>query len=285
MARSHALVTATTLLLSLTVIAPARAAVTLIYSSPPRSTCMQVPVMEVNGGSVRYYLIGDIVADSITVYDASTYERVCAFSPNFNGGCQVSGIRAWNLGDINDDNYVEGLWEWTFNDGRPPAVFISSFSAQMTWVSVWFEPTGAGYTVKYVGSTQGSLSLKLILEKTISSTEQELLVYSLDATDGVAEGSAPGGMQFNLEQNAPNPFRTGTSVHYRLGEPGRVSLRIIDVAGRLIRATPETIETAGDHVFQWDGTTDMGTPAGPGTYFYEVSVGGNRQSKRMVMLR
>jgi len=76
-----------------------------------------------------------------------------------------------------------------------------------------------------------------------------------------------------LGQNAPNPFDPQTQISYTIpgsasGAP--VSLRIYDVAGRLVRTLVDAIQPPGIHVLGWDGTDERGSRVSSGVYFYRL---------------
>jgi len=89
-----------------------------------------------------------------------------------------------------------------------------------------------------------------------------------------------------LDQNRPNPFNPETVIPYSLAKPGKVAIRIYDVAGRLVRTLVDGAQAAGLHVVRWNGRTDSGDPAASGVYFYQIRYpNGAAQSKKLMILR
>jgi FlgD Ig-like domain len=89
-----------------------------------------------------------------------------------------------------------------------------------------------------------------------------------------------------LGQNRPNPFNPETSIPYSLATPGRVVIRVYDIAGRLVRKLADGPETAGWHTARWDGRTDDGNTTASGVYFYRIEYPeGGVSSKKMILLR
>jgi predicted outer membrane repeat protein len=89
-----------------------------------------------------------------------------------------------------------------------------------------------------------------------------------------------------LEQNYPNPFNPITRIRLGLAGPERVSLKIYDVAGRLVRTLLGGQELeAGVHAYEWDGKSDEGRPVASGIYFYRIEAGGFTASRKMILLR
>ena len=85
--------------------------------------------------------------------------------------------------------------------------------------------------------------------------------------DRTAQGS-----EFSLEQNFPNPFGTSTAFSFTLPENGTVSLRILDMTGKVVATPISSVDYAvGKNQFK----LNAGNLAS-GTYVYELSfVNGN----------
>ena len=83
----------------------------------------------------------------------------------------------------------------------------------------------------------------------------------------------------------PNPFRASTELGFILPSDSRVTLRIYDVAGRLIRTVVDSPLPAGIHRLTWDGTDSGGRAAGTGIYFAKWSAGIAGGSERLLLLK
>jgi hypothetical protein len=85
---------------------------------------------------------------------------------------------------------------------------------------------------------------------------------------------------------APNPFNPRTGIAFELPRPAVVSLRIHDLAGRLVRtlAAGESLP-AGRHERAWDGRDARGHGLSSGVYLIELRAGGATVSRRMTLVR
>jgi len=110
----------------------------------------------------------------------------------------------------------------------------------------------------------------------------QAVIAALDVPDD-GRSFAPAG--FSLQSNRPNPFATETMIRYDLAHESTVQLRILDVAGRIVRATPVHSEASGPHEFRWNGTDGAGARMRPGMYFYELRVDGASQTRKAVLLQ
>ena len=66
---------------------------------------------------------------------------------------------------------------------------------------------------------------------------------------------------------------------------GKVTLRIYDVRGRLVRGLVSGVETAGEHSAQWNGRDDRGVAVASGTYLYRLETPAGIRQRRMTLVR
>jgi hypothetical protein len=74
----------------------------------------------------------------------------------------------------------------------------------------------------------------------------------------------------------PNPFNPTTTIEYSVAVPSRVTLRVFDVAGRVVRTLVDAHVAAGRRTATWDGATDLGERAASGVYFVRMETVGER---------
>jgi len=84
----------------------------------------------------------------------------------------------------------------------------------------------------------------------------------------------------------PNPFNPRTTVEYELSEETTVTLRIFDLAGRLVDVLVENeTKPAGTHTAAWTGRDLQDRAMPSGTYFYRLEAGEFSQTKRMTLVK
>jgi hypothetical protein len=111
-------------------------------------------------------------------------------------------------------------------------------------------------------------------------------VYTLDLMAMVADSNLGFSSPFDVMQNYPNPFNTITTITWRQDALGPISLRIFDVAGRLIRTLlPQTVCTPGMHYLMWDGCDEAGVTVASGLYFLVGQSTAAQRAMRVVVLR
>lgn len=84
---------------------------------------------------------------------------------------------------------------------------------------------------------------------------------------------------------SPNPFSPNTRIRYRLASAQNATLRIFDVAGRLIRSLDSQPLLAGVHEIGWDGTDGRGRRAATGVYIARLNAPDRSQSMRIILVR
>ncbi|HBC48013.1 MAG TPA: hypothetical protein DEO84_04535 [candidate division Zixibacteria bacterium] len=89
----------------------------------------------------------------------------------------------------------------------------------------------------------------------------------------------------SLKQNYPNPFNPSTRIEYALPNAGNVRLEIYNNLGQKIKTLVNSYTDAGYHSAIWDGKTDAGAGVASGLYYYKLTCGDYRISKRMTMLK
>jgi hypothetical protein len=122
--------------------------------------------------------------------------------------------------------------------------------------------------------------------------------YRLEAffADGssvkVAEGALSVSAAAKVGRVYPNPFRPkngAASISYQVGPSGsaqEITLRVYDVAGRLVRESSSSAPAGGGFgVVSWDGKDARGRLATDGIYFLRVTGAGLEDSRAVTLLR
>jgi hypothetical protein len=73
-----------------------------------------------------------------------------------------------------------------------------------------------------------------------------------------------------LYQNRPNPFNGSTTLKYNLSRKSTVSLKIFDIAGRLVQSLVHKDQLPGLYRVSWDGRNGKGQEVVSSVYFYQL---------------
>ncbi|HEX7880591.1 MAG TPA: S8 family serine peptidase, partial [Candidatus Eisenbacteria bacterium] len=94
-----------------------------------------------------------------------------------------------------------------------------------------------------------------------------------------------GAPRLSLAQNGPNPFAATTLIEYALPGAMPVSVRVFDLAGRLVRTLVNGMQPAGAGSVSWDGLDESGNGVPNGAYFYRIESAAGSLSKKMILSR
>ncbi|HEU4363873.1 MAG TPA: FlgD immunoglobulin-like domain containing protein [Candidatus Krumholzibacteria bacterium] len=113
-----------------------------------------------------------------------------------------------------------------------------------------------------------------------------LFLFSVEGHTGQATGIGDTGPALaRLGQNYPNPFNPATTIAYETRAFARVTLRVYDVSGALVRTLVDGTMPAGAHRAAWDGSDDAGRAVASGVYLCRLEAGPTREARRMVLLK
>ncbi len=120
------------------------------------------------------------------------------------------------------------------------------------------------------------------------------------ATAADAQAATPV-TSYELAQNYPNPFwseatsriagNPSTMVNFALPEAGKVTLRIFNETGQLVRTLLDREMSAGRHQLSWNARNQSGNPVAAGVYFYQMTVTGQNgaavfsKTQRMTLVK
>jgi flagellar hook assembly protein FlgD len=100
------------------------------------------------------------------------------------------------------------------------------------------------------------------------------------------DGAAPAAAAHRLHPAAPNPFNPRTRLSFSLAAPERVTLRIYDAAGRLVRTLLDAAPYGvGTHGATWNGRDDGDRPAAAGVYFCRLVAGDHSETEKMMLVK
>ncbi len=102
--------------------------------------------------------------------------------------------------------------------------------------------------------------------------------FQTDVTSDDEEQTLP--KTFALAQNYPNPFNPTTKISYSVPSRAQVTLRVYNILGQKVETLVDEVKEAGAHVVTWDASEFAS-----GMYFYKLSAGATKLSKKMVLLK
>lgn len=91
--------------------------------------------------------------------------------------------------------------------------------------------------------------------------------------------------RFSIDPARPNPMNPVVTIPFTVKESVRVSLRVLDVNGRLVATLLDAPVAAGPHEVVWRGTDRLGREAGSGVYFCRLETPWGASSRRIDLVR
>jgi len=114
-------------------------------------------------------------------------------------------------------------------------------------------------------------------------TVEDLVIGPAGGPMSSGEGTTP--FVYSLRAASPNPFANNTTVSYSIARPGRVSLNIYDISGRLIRNLVSERKEAGVHSARWNGKDNNNRKVATGVYFTKLLSGDFVTVNKVILVR
>jgi len=118
------------------------------------------------------------------------------------------------------------------------------------------------------------------------------LTLCIDTTTSVDFDEDQKPTSFALFQNYPNPFNPSTKIpftvhgsQFMVHRPIHTTLKIYNILGQKVRTLVDEPKTAGSYEVIWDGKDDKGKDVASGIYFYQLTAGKYKETKKMVLIR
>ena len=149
----------------------------------------------------------------------------------------------------------EPIWGWTY--GGPYWIDVEqewgAFAGE-EWLGLTFAQANSDPAVSH--------GVGFVLDRVRVGVPLETGVPDADAT------------RVTLGRPHPSPFSAQTRIAYTIPSGGHATIRIVDVAGRVVRTLLDRPVEPGEYSLSWDGTADAGTRAASGVYFVRLEFAG-----------
>lgn len=199
------------------------------------------------------------------------------FAVNATGGARVQDIAlAGALGEYS--------LEWSAESGSALAMLYRNDPGPLIGLapSALVPPLQIVVTFEAIPGTDGAstLSLEGVATATFSGSAAQASIESGTVAVPSNPAAAPA-----VSAPAPNPFASETAIHYVLATASRVTVRVYNVSGRLVRTLVDTTMPPGAHTATWNGRDADGRDLGSGIYFVKFAAGGVEKTNRLLKLR
>ncbi|MCX5800005.1 MAG: T9SS type A sorting domain-containing protein [Candidatus Eisenbacteria bacterium] len=187
-----------------------------------------------------------------------------------------------------------------YSDSPDTIRWIASDNIGVDSVSIYYS-INAGATFPYTvatGEANDSVYAWTVPDTPSDSCVVKIVAYdgslntAEDISDAIFTISSPMGVnpiaevaKFGLLENHPNPFNPVTRIEFGLDEQARVSLRIYDISGKVVRTLVQESMSAGRHNATWNGEDESGMAVASGIYVCRLEAGSKTALRKMVLLR
>lgn len=210
-----------------------------------------------------------------------------------NAGASWTSQPSSSGSDLHGVFFIDGQNGWavgqndvalrTTNGGASWA--LSNAGINVSLDGVHFESAGEGWVVGSLGriwrTTNGGANW-LAEASPVSSELNDVFFTDLNHGWAVGAGGAivarisagveelpATGVRGSVEAR-PNPMTARGSISYSVPAPGRVAVRVVDAAGRLVKVLASGVVEAGRHELSWDRSDGSGRQVADGVYYYDV---------------
>jgi len=210
---------------------------------------------------IKTYANGDTLWTK--TYGGSTDDRGWSVRQTFGGGYIITGYTTSGAGSgdawlIKTDSSGNKLWDKTFGGSS----YDYGRSVRQT--------NDEGYIVTGMTSSYGAGG-------------GDVWLIKVGAEIGIEEESNRD--IFFLSQCEPNPFSQETVISYKLLVISKVSLKVYDLTGRLVRTLLNEEIEAGSHTVIWDGRGGSGAKVSSGVYFIRFKSGKFYETRKVLFVR
>ena len=208
------------------------------------------------------------------------------------------GLRQIATGDADNDgnsnlylagHYDESLYDWEFV-GQDP-LDVSHYTERVIFIDDTTDDGGFGLDqgkVRVAKVFAGDLDNDEIGDIVFSSAsfaadKPHIFFLEHSGTLNVEPEKKIVPAQMTILQNYPNPFNPTTKFTFTINSPCRVSLKIYNVMGKLVRTILKEYKKEGTFEVYWNGRDDNHQSISSGIYFYRLSTEGKSITKKMIL--
>ena len=184
----------------------------------------------------------------------------------------------------------------------PPSGLLMASATELAWDEC--PATDFNYFTVY-GSDEAELDSTAVLigytiDLVMDVSEDIYVYYHVTATDFSGNEGGASSLEnpyagvgttqdlpefFDLKQNRPNPFESGTVISFDLPEPRDVCLVVLDIRGRIVKTLTDRAWPAGRHSVAWSGGAVDRETVSPGVYFLRIEAGDFRATRKMLLVQ
>lgn len=243
------------------------------------------------GEKPGYYFLTDNNQHSTTFYNAQSGDEISIQASTSGTFYSTDSIFIMSG---NDQNYY-GYSAITNSVAVHPTINYSGIEYRNNNIFIYHTPIypenpshllydgnlGIFVTLNTSAQTHGSRILTRAGGKTALTVYNKGYLFAYDPDEYTSVDESPSSpISFKLYQNYPNPLTKATTITWQLPNHAPVILKVYDFTGRVIKTLVNENQSPGEHQVIFNAE---GLPAG--VYFYQLTVNGLVQTKKMILLK
>jgi hypothetical protein len=253
---------------------------------------------------------GSLVERQVVLRDAERGLAVLFFTPRVDPAPEIAGAAPGGGARV-------PATAWEIRDDRPRVLAVSppigdlapgeTATVYLALVSLPTDDLKAARAIHTAHRTVAGDGTSRFIPPPVSLTARSADAFggggaapAVDANGVDPFWSVPGKLEETLLVGSPNPFRDDIAIDYEV--PSRVvdedgiehtlggaavptSVKVYNVAGRLVATLVETTHSPGRYRTNWSARDEAGTAVASGVYYVKLEIGKRAVTMRMVQLK
>lgn len=199
-------------------------------------------------------------------------------STEWTSGATYFGHSDIRFCDVDRDG-DEDLAETHFSDGKVH-IYLNNGGVLDSLPSWTYDSPTVGTAIAF-GDINGDEWPDLVVG---NSGEPCVKVFYADPATGV-DAAPPAAPSVTLHPCRPNPFNPATAISFDMKSDRRVRVAIHDLSGGLVRLLADRNFSGGEHSLYWNGANESGRDLPSGVYFVLLESDGERQTRKLSLVR
>lgn len=122
--------------------------------------------------------------------------------------------------------------------------------------------------IRITFSNQQSKAREARFDLSFAELDEDIILTSKENT--IASQVVP--LTFGISEGYPNPFKEGTIIRYQIADVSKVSLKVFDVSGRVVKNLIKKEMLPGFYSIVWNGDNNNDKKLAGGVYFLDFTV-------------
>jgi hypothetical protein len=178
--------------------------------------------------------------------------------------------------DVNNDGIFEVI---RYRSRSNPYSFslkiVNGVNGSLLYQNTWSNYYGYPYIFDIDGDGYTEIMLNFYNEQ-----ERKLVILSTTSQVIGVRSNTQNAVEYKIEQNYPNPFNPSTIIEYSLSKKADVKITVFDILGREVKVLVNEKKDSGNYMINFEGNG-----LASGTYFYQITVDGIPETKKMILVK